>query len=212
MSVSGLGRMALVYGGAALGSAAIGAGVIALTSDGGSAAVSDPPAPRCADIPGGPERGTCVSSGFVVTFAAPGDAATVEGVRVRIMDVRTVAPVTPEGQRKGRLRLVVTLRAQNRARRVAFGVPPSYVYFAGSGLRRAADRNAMRREGAFDVGRPLPPGATRTGTLSFETAGAATRRLRRARRPSLRVRPFRVARDGLPRVAVLRFGAAVLRG
>lgn len=106
---------------------------------------------------------------------------TPSSVRVRVVASVLHRASTPTGRRSNRARLSVHVRVTNRGGRTIANVEPALV----AGKRVRADPSAG--ETSRSLLRPIRPGSTADGTLRFETAGAVTARLVRARRAQLRI-------------------------
>lgn len=106
---------------------------------------------------------------------------TAGPVRVRVVASVLHRASTPTGRRSNRARLSVHVRVTNRGKRTIADAEPALV----AGKRVRADPSAGKT--GRSLLRPIRPGSTADGTLRFETAGAVTARLVRARRARLRI-------------------------
>jgi len=189
----------------AAGALAFGAGLVAAGQGGGGngqpqATAATPgrgPVPRtapalpsCRALAGA--DGICRTSSSAVLVVTHGDNALTMGpVRTRALSVIRVLPTTAKGQAERRLRVVVALAIANVG---AHPTAPPAIHLDG-GL--APDPRASARPGALDLVAPLAPGATRTGTVSFELSGPAATRLRNRVRTDLGVTAPGDARHGV---------------
>jgi hypothetical protein len=125
----------------------------------------------------------------VLHIGPAGAAVRAGGLELRATRAVATPATTPSGRARERMRVAVRLRVRNTGgRRVVLDRGHRRIYLAAGGATVAHDPAAERLPGALAHARGLAPGATATGELRFETAGAVTRRLREARRADVGVR------------------------
>jgi len=124
-------------------------------------------------------------------------------VRVFAGTARIVRPATESGEGRRRIRVVVPVRLRNSSLDELSPEAAFELRFDGGTER--PDVRASGEPGAFELRRPVPRGAVRSGELRFELGGLDTLALQRTRRPRLRIslpgllpfsRVLRLARAG----------------
>ena len=129
-----------------------------------------------AEVTGAADSGPPLVAQDAVREASAGE------VRVQVLSAVLLPATTRSGRSRRRARLTLRVRLTNASStRLAASDP----VFISGGKRIRADPAAEAAAGALLA--PLDAGASATGELRFEAAGAVTRRLRSRRRGWLRI-------------------------
>jgi hypothetical protein len=149
----------------------------------------------------------CTTATARLTLVPQQTELALPGLRARLLSISTVTATSASGRARNRMRVVARLRVRNRGDRPLFGgAGANFVYLTFGRRHVNEDHHTWQLAGAFNQGKAIPPGATRTGVLHFELAGSDSTYLQQHGAAQIGVRPSETpGAQGKVPVGVIRF-------